>query len=145
MTTIGKRSTGELFLRIILMLVTIPLGVLLLSLYMYGDMNLQPFYALIGGLAVATMIIITFLFISKPKELIKHDFVNLYIEYQSSIVAIPLSDIESVISRRSSGDAFHYTFGKIIIKTKRDRYKIGHVGQCEQVAIEILKLRDSVR
>jgi len=145
MTTIGKRSTGELFLLIILTLFTIPLGVLMLSLYMYDDMNLHPFYALIGGLAVASMIILTFLFISKPKELIKHDFVNLYIEYQSSIVPIPLVDIESVISRRSSGDAFLYTFGKIIIKTKRDRYKIGHVGQCEQVAIEILKLRDSVR
>ncbi|HBG32187.1 MAG TPA: hypothetical protein DDW82_00310 [Acholeplasmataceae bacterium] len=145
MTTIGKRSTGELFLLIIVMLFIIPLGFLMFSLYMRGDMNIQPFHALIGVISLVVIILYVFLFMSKPKELIKHDFVNLYIEYQSSIVAIPLSDIESVISRRSSGEAFHYTFGKIIIKTKRDRYKIGHVGQCEQVAIEILKLRDSVR
>jgi len=61
------------------------------------------------------------------------------------MVTIPFADIESVISRKSLGDKITYTFGRIIIKTKRDRYEIGHVGQCEHVAIEILKLRDSVQ
>ena len=40
MTTIGKRSTGELFLLIIVMLFIIPLGFLMFSLYMRGDMNI---------------------------------------------------------------------------------------------------------
>ncbi|MDO9629777.1 MAG: hypothetical protein Q7I99_07725 [Acholeplasmataceae bacterium] len=76
----------------------------------------------------------------KPKNMIECDEEYIHLNYPSFVESIPLSSVIQVTPKQVPSRAMLYTFGRVIVHTEQKKYEIGVVSECEEVALEIMKL-----
>ncbi len=76
----------------------------------------------------------------KPYAIITYEDENLYLNLPLGHISIPFDQIIQVIPERSHGRGISYTFGRIIIQTEEERYKVGIISQVEDVSLSITRL-----
>jgi len=133
--SIGFRSSG--------VIVVYTFGLILTTLLAFLMIYIEIGYSLLFFAFALLMLILIIFELRKPKNLIQYDENFLYLNYKNETVKINLNAIVHATPKRSRARHVTYTFGKVIVHTKHDEYRIGTVSECEQVCLNIMKLVNS--
>lgn len=133
--SIGFRSSG--------VIVVYTFGLILTTLLAFLMIYIEIGYSLLFFAFALLMLILIIFELRKPKNLIQYDENFLYLNYKNETVKINLNAIVHATPKRSRARYVTYTFGKVIVHTKHDEYRIGTVSECEQVCLNIMKLVNS--
>ena len=135
---VGKKSTGEFVLYLILFIIFTPLTIIL---FVFGYDEIKEPGIIFYMLPIILLVIFFYLiFIKKlPKDLIFIDEERLYVFQSGHYEEVLLKDIIIVTPRRANARSFSYTFGSIIIQHKDSNISVGHVADCENVCLTIMK------
>lgn len=137
---LGVKSSGYLGMNIFGFIILFLVIVLLVIFDVGLDENQQRIIFFLMACAIY-LIIDILIYSRKPSTLISYDEDNLYLHYVGHTKTIPLHQIKQAIPRRMrASTVVAYSFGKILIYTSIDVFRIGVISDVESVCINLMDI-----
>jgi hypothetical protein len=139
---IAEKSKGQLVFFSFLFLFLLVLFLLLIYFTRQNLSDSSEYSFQIVSISFSLIFLLIYIFVQlrKPKILIECDDDHIYLNYNGYTETIPTTSIIQVTPKRVHYRYGNYTFGNIIIHTNVDQYKIGHVPDCEEVSLKIMRI-----